>query len=63
MHRKSEVELVPLEIESEKTLRNPKKVILMKEMPYSAWPRGFYSQPLIQNTKTTKRKYYNNGAN
>ena len=26
----------------------------MKEMPYSAWPGGFYSQPLIQNTKKPK---------
>ena len=31
-----------------------KKILLINERLYSAWPRGFYSQPLIQNTKTTK---------
>ena len=49
--------------ETEKEAGEPKAslkffFLLMKEMPYSNWPGGFYNQPLIQNTKKTKRKYY-----
>ena len=31
-----------------------KEILLMKESLYSAWLGGFYSQPLIQNTKKPK---------
>ena len=40
-----------------------KEILLMKEIFYSAWLGGFYSQPLIQHTKKPKANTITMGAN